>query len=147
MADAHIPDRLRQRVRERAKDKCEYCHAPQAGCSETLPVDHVRPRSEEGKTTFGNLALSCSSCNGSKLGKMTGRDPSTNREVRLFNPRRQKWDDHFKWSDDFTQIIGKTPCGCATVETLKMNRPPAVQMRLFWQAVGLHPPGAKTFRR
>jgi len=68
----------------------------------------------------------------------------TGRQVRLFNPRCQQWDDHFAWSDDFTRILGQTACGRATVEALRMNRPAVVEMRRVWREAGLHPPEERT---
>ena len=32
----------------------------------------------------------------------------TRKKVQLFNPRKQDWDEHFRWSNDGTQIIGQT---------------------------------------
>jgi len=58
----------------------------------------------------------------------------------LFNPRRQRWPEHFEWSEDGTQIVGLTDCGRATVEALKMNNPRIVRARQLWISVGWHPP-------
>jgi hypothetical protein len=60
--------------------------------------------------------------------------------VRLFNPRRQHWSEHFAWSDDGTLIIGLTPCSRATIEALQMNNPRIVYTRRRWVSVGWHPP-------
>jgi hypothetical protein len=68
-------------------------------------------------------------------------DPQTGRRVRLFDPRRQEWKRHFRWSDDGGRILGKTAAGRATVEALNVNRPRIVHIRLLWAAMGLHPPG------
>ncbi|WNZ24154.1 mitochondrial large ribosomal subunit protein uL30m [Leptolyngbya sp. NK1-12] len=32
------------------------------------------------------------------------------------------WSEHFAWSEDTTLIIGLTPIGRATVQTLRLNR-------------------------
>ena len=42
--------------------------------------------------------------------------------MRLFDPRRQRWSEHFAWSDDGTRVIGRTPCGRATVLWQEGNR-------------------------
>ena len=40
----------------------------------------------------------------------------------LFNPRTPSWHEHFQWSVDAPfEIIGKTPCGRATVQRLALN--------------------------
>ncbi len=57
----------------------------------------------------------------------------------LFNPRQQKWSEHFEWAENFTQLRGKTACGHATVVALKLNRPGVVNLRQLLAAAGLHP--------
>ncbi|HLP88681.1 MAG TPA: hypothetical protein VK184_08850 [Nostocaceae cyanobacterium] len=39
----------------------------------------------------------------------------TNESVSLFNPRQQRWLDHFQWANGGTHIIGITACGRETV--------------------------------
>jgi hypothetical protein len=60
--------------------------------------------------------------------------------VPLYNPRQQRWQDHFCWSDNHAQIVGLTPTGRATVEALKMNRTGLVNMRQVLYLIGKHPP-------
>jgi hypothetical protein len=60
--------------------------------------------------------------------------------VALYHPRRQEWFEHFNWSDDGTYIEGLTPCGRATVATLKLNKAFAFAVRRSWVSVGWHPP-------
>ena len=48
-------------------------------------------------------------------------DNETRTTVRLFDPRRDHWGDHFHVDADQGLIIGITPVGRATVERLKMN--------------------------
>jgi len=60
--------------------------------------------------------------------------------VPLFNPRRQRWLDHFSWSDDGTRVVGITPAGRATVMALRLNNAEIVAARRRWVAVGWHPP-------
>jgi hypothetical protein len=43
--------------------------------------------------------------------------------VRLFNPRTDAWSEHFAWTGGFTEIVGTTPVGRATVWRLRLNRP------------------------
>jgi hypothetical protein len=60
--------------------------------------------------------------------------------MALFNPRQQLWIDHFAWSEDGTEIIGKAPCGRATITALKMNNAEIVVARRLWVSVGWWPP-------
>jgi len=64
----------------------------------------------------------------------------TGEAVSLFNPRIQVWGEHFAWSKDGIRIVGRTACGRATVETLRLNRELAVLARRRWVSVGWHPP-------
>lgn len=56
----------------------------------------------------------------------------------LFNPRAQRWEDHFGMSEDY-RIVGKTATGRASVELLRMNRPVAVEIRQWLARQGLIP--------
>lgn len=47
---------------------------------------------------------------------------------------------YFGWNEDFTQMIGLTPTGRATVETLKLNRAGLMNMRQVLCMAGKHPP-------
>ena len=67
----------------------------------------------------------------------------TNRKVKLFNPRQQKWSRHLTWTNDGTQIAGLTACGRATVLALQLNNPYAVTVRQAWVSAGWHPPTEK----
>ncbi|MEP7341197.1 MAG: hypothetical protein ABI977_25935 [Acidobacteriota bacterium] len=88
---------------------------------------------------MSNLALACG-CNLYKSNRTHARDPQTNRLVPLFNPRQHKWSTHFRWSDDFLKIVGRTPTGRATVAALRMNRTELINLREVLFASGKHPP-------
>src|SRR5439155_23026889 len=108
---------LAARVRVRAGHVCEYCRMPQAYYPTVVfPIDHVIARQHRGPTTWGNLALSCLHCNSHKGPNLTGIDPRTKRLTRLFNPRRQKWERHFRWDGPF--VRGRTAVGRTTVVVL-----------------------------
>jgi hypothetical protein len=68
------------------------------------------------------------------------RDPVTEQVVPLFNPRQMRWDDHFTWSDDTTQMIGINPIGRATVVLLQTNRENMINLRRVLHQQGFHPP-------
>ena len=110
---------LRQEVWERARSCCEYCQTPQQFDEATFEIDHIIPLQHLGPTVLSNLALSCFHCNRHKSSNLSGRDPVTRRTVLLFNPRRHKWDRHFRW--DGPRLVGCTPIGRATIATLMIN--------------------------
>ena len=51
------------------------------------------------------------------------RDPIDSEIAPLFNPRLQRWRDHFCWSADTRLILGLTPTGRATVVALSSIAP------------------------
>lgn len=136
---AYISQPLRQDVIERAHGRCEYCLTAQAIVVE-MEIDHVVPESAGGPTATDNLCLTCVGCNGFKLAFQTGTDPETGEEAPLFNPRVDRWDEHFAWSEDGTRILGRTAVGRATVARLQMNRQRMAEARRLWVQAGWHPP-------
>ncbi|MCW5935384.1 MAG: HNH endonuclease [Fimbriimonadia bacterium] len=128
---------LRRRVLARSKDRCEYCQLAQAGQEATFHIDHVVPVASGGETVFDNLALACVSCSLKKGAKKFATDPETGDLVQLFNPRKNRWDDHFEWNE--FRIIGLTSIGRATVVALDMNRPLILAIRAEEKRLGRHP--------
>lgn len=76
----------------------------------------------------------------SKYNRVAGRDPFNNEVATLFHPRRERWQEHFGWNEDYTRVIGLTPTGRATVTALQMNRSAVVNIREVLYAAGKHPP-------
>jgi hypothetical protein len=105
-----------------------------------MEIEHIVPEAVGGATNEDNLWLACSLCNAQKGARASGPDPLTAQVVRFFDPRRQSWVDHFDWSEEGTVILGRTPCGRATVLALQLNRPMLVAARREWVSVGWHPP-------
>jgi len=136
---AYIASALRQMVVARAQGLCECCQTAQSIVIE-MTLDHIVPEAAGGATEADNLCLTCISCNTFKSTFQKGIDPQTDEEVQLFNPRRQQWGDHFRWSENGSQISGTTAIGRATVARLQMNRSLVVQARQRWVQAGWHPP-------
>jgi hypothetical protein len=105
-----------------------------------LEVEHIIPRGAGGRTEETNLWLACGDCNSYKGMRTSAPDPITGTSVPLYNPRRQRWTDHFVWTDGGTRIEGLTPSGRATVEGLRLNRPVLTTARRAWIIAGFHPP-------
>ena len=106
-----------------------------------LEVEHVIPRSRGGSDDESNLWLSCPLCNRHKSNRISAVDSETGMQVPLFHPRKQKWAEHFRWSDDGLRIIGLTPSGRATVAALRLDDDPdALMVRSYWILAGWHPP-------
>ena len=135
-----VPDAVKERVRAAAGNRCGYCRSPQRLVLGWLEIEHIVPSARGGSDEEDNLWLACRLCNNYKSDQTEGLDPETGKRVRLFNPRRMKWAKHFGWSEDGTRILGKTPCGRATVVALQLNNVIAVMVRREWVAAGWHPP-------
>ncbi len=135
-----MSETLRVQVRERARRRCEYCLYPDLIRSGPFAVEHIQPRSAGGSDDFDNLAWSCDHCNGHKAAAMHVIDPVTGASVPLYNPRQDRWADHFFWAEDQVTLIGKTPTGRATISRLQLNRESTVEARRLSILWGLHPP-------
>jgi len=118
MPSERITPALREAAKKRANGLCEYCRSPFSCSPGFFVADHITPKSLGGKARLANLAFACSNCNGFKGQKIKAADPLSKQMVRLFNPRRQRWEDHFKWNEDGTLVVGLTPTGRATVGSL-----------------------------
>lgn len=140
MSGGYIPVDVRARVRSQAGERCGYCLSPQRLVMGWLEIEHITPTAAGGLDEETNLWLSCRLCNGFKGAQTEGLDPETGERVRLFDPRGQRWSEHFAWSEDGTRVLGKTPCGRATVIGLQLNNVIAVMVRREWVSAGWHPP-------
>ena len=140
MSEGYIPEELRRRVRTQAGDRCGYCLSPQSLVYGTLEVEHIFPSAKGGADDEQNLWLACRLCNNFKGIQTEALDPLTGDHVRLFDPRGQRWIEHFAWSNDSARILGLTPCGRATVLALRLNNLIAVTVRRAWVSAGWHPP-------
>lgn len=140
MPESRVTAQQKKAVAERANGCCEYCKSQVRFAIQPFSIEHIIPRSLGGETALDNLAFSCQGCNNHKYNKTEERDPVSGDTVPLYHPRQQRWSDHFAWNNDFTLIIGLTPTGRSTVETLQLNREGVVNLRRVLYAMGEHPP-------
>lgn len=132
----------RQQVAERAAGRCEYGQLPQDFDVQPFQVDHVRARKHAGPTTLSNLAWSCLPCNAAKGPNVAGNDPDDGSLTPLFNPRTDRWAEHFEWEGPF--LRGRTASGRATIDVLNVNAPERVELRKLLQGAGLIIPEDRT---
>ena len=99
----------------------------------------MTPPGRGGTDDESNLALRCRSCNVFKTDAIEAVDPQSGKRVPLFNPRRDKWEDHFAVDAKNGLLMGLTPVGRATVTLLQMNRPTQVTARNIWARLKLFP--------
>ena len=105
-------------------------------------IEHIIFRSVGGETVFENICLACPTCNRYKADRQTATVSLTGQTVPLFHPQQQEWENHFAWNEDATEIIGLSPTAQATIDALRMNRPPLIRLRRMWVKMweGEHPP-------
>ena len=140
MSKAYISPTLRQKVAETAHYRCGYCQTPAALIGMPLEIEHIIPEAQGGSSDEDNLWLACSPCNQKKWMKTSAVDAQTGEAVPLFNPRQQKWEEHFAWEADGLYVVGITAIGRATIDALDMNNAHIIHTRQIWIQWGLHPP-------
>jgi len=122
---------LRERVRQRAGDCCEYRRLPQAAAPFVpFHVEHVVAVQHGGSDDFANLAWAFHRCNAYKGPNIAGIDPEDGAIVPLFRPRRDLWSGHFRAVDN--EILGLTPTGRVTASLLHFNDSYRVELREAW---------------
>ena len=62
-----VSNKLRFEIFERDGYKCRYCGRGEDECS--LQIDHIKPISKGGKSTYDNLQTLCEDCNKQKDNK------------------------------------------------------------------------------
>lgn len=121
-----LPSEIRRAVRERARDRCEYCGILQNRFPlVTFHVEHVIARQHGGSNDLSNLCLACHWCNLFKGPNLSSIEQGM--LVPLFNPRLDRWEEHFRLIDG--KIVGLTEIGIATQRLLNMNDPDRVELR------------------
>lgn len=140
MSRSYVAKALREQIVEDARHRCGYCLTSARIIGAPMEIDHIIPESLGGPTVRENLWLACSMCNDHKGNRIAAPDPRTGEVLRLFDPRRQVWAEHFEWSEEGDMIIGKTATGRATVAAVRLNRAELVEARRGWIIAGWHPP-------
>ena len=119
---------LRQFVRDRADNRCEYCRLPQtASPFLRFHIEHVEASQHVLDDSESNLCLACARCNLQKGPNLTTMIQPDRQLVRLFHPRQDQWDAHFEVIDG--RIVGKTDVGMATAKLLLMNSGDQLRIR------------------
>lgn len=135
-----ISSALKQEVKTRAHGCCEYCQSQSRFSPDPFSVEHILPLIKNGTSESTNLAYACQGCNNFKYSHTEAIDPVTGKMKPLFHPRQQIWDEHFTWNEDYTEIIGLTPTGRATIDRMKLNRVGLVNFRRVLHTLNEHPP-------
>ena len=131
---------LRNAVCERARNCCEYCQMQAVFSHDPFSAEHILPIAKSGLDELINLAWACLGCNLYKSSTTHVIDLISGDLVPLFNPRMDKWSEHFQWTEGFAIIVGLTPIGRATITCLKLNRLGLINLRKLLVAFDKHPP-------
>lgn len=133
---SYIPESLRREVAVRAQHRCEYCLLHERFTLKRHEVDHIRAEKHGGATVSENLCLSCFECNRNKGSDLSSVDPMTDEIVPLFHPRRDAWQEHFRFTET-GEIEGITPKGRVTAALLGFNHPERVELRRILDGLDL----------
>ena len=133
-----VPARLRRAVVRRAHGRCEYCRIHQDDVILPHEPDHIISIKHGGKTVLDNLANACFLCNRFKGSDIASIDDATGVLVKLFDPRSDLWDEHFRVAAD-GRIVPLTDVGRVTEKILKFNLPESRQARKLLMEEGGYP--------
>lgn len=126
---------VREQVRKRAKERCEYCRKPETAGGFSYQVDHVIPEKHLGTSSVDNLAWACFKCNNAKATDIASYDADTGALTPLYNPRMQAWNEHFELLEGI--LFGRSAEGRVTVRILEMNTPQQIETRQLLVESGL----------
>ena len=131
-----VADATRRLVIERAGGCCEYCRIDEAAVGFPHQIDHIVSRKHGGSSRLGNLAYACVLCNRYKGTDIAAKDHS-GVIIRIFDPRRDQWQQHFRMYRSSIQPL--TSVGEATASLLRLNAAERVVERRLLQSLGLYP--------
>ncbi len=132
-----VPKSLWIRVAERAYRVCEYCLVHEDDLYHGCEVDHIISVKHGGATAEANLAFACFHCNRHKGSDLGSISRVSSKLVRFFNPRNDRWSEHFQSHDG--EIEGLTEIGEVTARILEFNQPERLTLRRLLADSGRYP--------
>ena len=136
MAD-RVSAELRRLVATRADYLCEYCLIAEEDSFFGCEVDHIIALKHGGSTEPDNLAYACLFCNRNKGSDIASLSQQTGNLVRLFNPRTDRWTEHFRLAEH--EIRALTEIGEVTARILRLNDSERLLERYELKAIGRYP--------
>ena len=128
-----MADTVRKLVQSRAFDRCEYCLLALSDAGLPHEIDHVISRKHGGTSDPENLAFACYLCNRYKGSDIASLHPATGELVRLYDPRRDRWEEHFRISGAVVEPL--TAIGATTSQLLRLNVTDRVVERQLLQSL------------
>ena len=139
---SYVSTHIRREVETRAENVCEYCLIHEDDTYLGCQVDHVIAEKHGGATEAENLSYACTFCNRAKGADIGSVVASSNEFTRFFNPRVDRWADHFALNGALIEAL--TPVGEATAKILRFNEEERVLERESLIDIGRYPsPQAK----
>lgn len=127
---------LRHAIAERANLLCEYCLVAEADTFYGCEIDHIISLKHGGSSEADNLAYSCALCNRSK-GSDIGSISTTGEFTRFFNPRTDRWKEHFLLEQAVIRAL--TTVGEVTAHILEFNNSARIHEREEMIRFGKYP--------
>jgi len=131
----YVSESLRTEVENRADGICEYCRIAIEDTYFGGEIDHIISLKHRGQTKFENLALACQPCNRNKGSDLGSLSESSKNLVRFFNPRIDKWSEHFRLNPN-GEIKFLTEIGEVTGIILGFNNQERIAERKELIAIG-----------
>ena len=128
---------VRRLVAERAGRVCEYCLIAEDDTFLGCEVEHVISLKHGGTSEPENLAYACVFCNRQKGSDVGSISRQTGEFSRFYNPREDRWADHFRLDEVF--ITPLTVVGEVTARILQFNAVERVLERGVLREEGRYP--------
>ncbi|WP_413163843.1 HNH endonuclease [Capilliphycus salinus ALCB114379] len=137
MSRPYISDKLRDKIANRADLLCEYCLISEGDTFLGCQVDHIISIKHGGATEANNLAFACVYCNRNKGSDLGSISRQTGELVIFFNPRTDRWNNHFQLQGARIEPI--TPIGEVTARILGFNEADRILERQLLINEGRYP--------
>lgn len=141
---SRISPQQREQVRQRAGGLCEYCRKAEGYSAHSHQVDHIISQRHHGSDALENNAWACLRFNINKGTDIGGYDSQTGQLAPFYNPRTQRWDDHFELQG--AEIAGKrqqvvSPLIFSSLIILTNSRPESYSLKQDYGMFDLSNPG------
>lgn len=134
---SYVSAHLRHHVVARANRLCEYCLIHEDDTYLGCHIEHIIAEKHGGPTNKNNLALACVACNRAKGSDIGSIAPSTGEFTRFFNPRTDRWSEHFQHNGIAIEPL--TPIGEVTAIILAYNQAERILERQSLAAIDRYP--------
>lgn len=133
----YLSAEVRQLVADRAHYLCEYCLIAEDDTYVGCEVDHIISLKHGGSSEAENLAYACFYCNRRKGSDIGSISQQSGQFSRFFNPRTDRWFDHFRLNGSSIQPL--TSIGEVTARIFNFNTANRILERRALQEANRYP--------